>query len=44
MSQALEYPAVTEELLDEVVRRVLLAGSPRKIVLFGSLARGCPSG
>lgn len=40
MSQVLEYPAVTEQLLDEVVRRVLQAGSPRKIVLFGSRARG----
>ncbi len=40
MSQALEYPAVTEQLLDEVVRRVLSVGSPHKIVLFGSRARG----
>jgi uncharacterized protein len=40
MSQALEYPAVTEQLLDEVVRRVLQVGSPHKIVLFGSRARG----
>jgi uncharacterized protein len=40
MSQAIEYPPVTDELLDEVVRRVLRAGSPRKIVLFGSRARG----
>ena len=40
MNQALEYPPVTEELLDEVVRRVLAVGSPHKIVLFGSRARG----
>jgi uncharacterized protein len=40
MSQALEYPAVTEQWLDEVVRRVLQMGSPHKIVLFGSRARG----
>jgi predicted nucleotidyltransferase len=40
MSQALEYPAVTERLLDEVVRRVLQVGSPQIIVLFGSRARG----
>ena len=40
MSQAREYPTVTEQLLDEVVRRVLLVGSPHKIVVFGSRARG----
>jgi predicted nucleotidyltransferase len=40
MSRTEEYPAVTEELLDEVVRRVLRVGSPKKIVLFGSRARG----
>ena len=38
MSQTGEYPTVTEQLLDEVVRRVLQAGSPRTIVLFGSRA------
>jgi len=40
MSETLEYPAVTEELLNEVVRRVLRVGTPSKIVLFGSHARG----
>ena len=40
MSQTGEYPTVTEQLLDEVVRRVLQAGSPRTIVLFGSCCRG----
>jgi predicted nucleotidyltransferase len=40
MSQTEEYPRVTEQLLDEVVRRVLGVGSPYKIVLFGSRARG----
>jgi predicted nucleotidyltransferase len=40
MSQTEEYPGVTEQLLDEVVRRVLQVGSPHKIVLFGSRARG----
>ncbi len=40
MNQTIEYPPVTEELLDEVVRRVRRAGSPHKIVLFGSRARG----
>src|SRR5271167_1218841 len=40
MSQAREYPPVTEQLLDEVVRRVLLVGSPHKIVVFGSRSRG----
>lgn len=34
------YPPVTEALLDEVVRRILAAGSPLRIVLFGSRARG----
>ena len=40
MSQAGEYPTVTEQLLDEVVRRIRQAGSPRAIVLIGSRARG----
>ncbi len=40
MSQAFTYPAVTSQLLDEVVRRIKAVGSPRKIVLFGSRARG----
>jgi len=40
MSETLEYPAVTEELLNEVVRRVLRVGTPSKTVLFGSHARG----
>jgi predicted nucleotidyltransferase len=40
MSRATEYPAITGELLNEVVRRVLRVGSPRRIVLFGSHARG----
>jgi predicted nucleotidyltransferase len=40
MSATFEYPAVTPELLDEVVRRIVATGSPLKIVLFGSRARG----
>ncbi len=40
MDQTTNYPALTEDLLSEVVRRVLKAGSPHKIVLFGSRARG----
>lgn len=34
------YPEVTEELLAEIVRRLVSAGAPLKIVLFGSRARG----
>jgi predicted nucleotidyltransferase len=34
------YPPVTEELLQEAVRRILSVGNPLKIVLFGSHARG----
>jgi predicted nucleotidyltransferase len=40
MSRTGHHPAVTEQLLDEVVRRVLALGSPHKIVVFGSTARG----
>jgi len=40
MSSGLHYPSVTDELLQEVVRRILSAGSPLKIILFGSRARG----
>lgn len=35
-----DYPAVTDALLAEVVDRILGAGSPERIVLFGSRARG----
>jgi len=34
------YPPVTDELLATVVRRILAVGTPLKIVLFGSRARG----
>ena len=40
MSRTLDYPQVTEDLLQEVVRRMLAVGAPDKIVLFGSRARG----
>lgn len=40
MKQIAAIPSVTEELLREAVRRILSVGSPRKIVLFGSWARG----
>lgn len=33
-------PPVTDALLEEVVRRILSVGSPLRIVLFGSQARG----
>ena len=40
MSRALDYPPVTDALLQEIVRRILSVGSPYTIVLFGSRARG----
>ncbi len=40
MQQLAAYPPVTEELLQEVVRRILAAGSPERVILFGSHARG----
>ena len=40
MFKTLSYPTVDAELLTEIVRRFLAAGSPQKIVLFGSHARG----
>ena len=40
MSLPSDDPPVTAEILEEVVRRVLAAGSPLKIVLFGSRALG----
>jgi len=40
MNEALSYPAVDAELLAEIVRRILAVGSPKKVVLFGSQARG----
>jgi predicted nucleotidyltransferase len=41
MTQAEQvYPPVVDELLDEVVRRIIAVGDPMAIVLFGSHARG----
>lgn len=40
MPSILTYPSVTEQLLAEAVRRILSVGSPLKILLFGSRARG----
>jgi predicted nucleotidyltransferase len=40
MASALTFPPVTDQLLEEVVRRILTIGSPVKIVLFGSHAKG----
>ena len=40
MNQTATNPEVTDALLDDVVVRILSAGSPEKIVLFGSRARG----
>ena len=40
MVKASPYPPVTDKLLEEAVRRILAVGSPQKIVLFGSRARG----
>ena len=40
VSRTLDHPQVTEDLLQEVVRRMLAVGAPSKIVLFGSRARG----
>jgi len=38
--ETLTYPAVTEELLREVVQRIRAVGRPLKVILFGSRARG----
>ena len=40
MEQRFRYPSVSGKLLDQAVRRILAVGSPEKIVLFGSHARG----
>lgn len=40
MSILLDNPAITSETLQEVVRRILAVGTPSRIVLFGSQARG----
>ena len=39
MTTAFSY-VVTEEVLQEAVRRILMTGSPQKIILYGSRARG----
>ena len=40
MNREVANPAVTEAMLQEIVRRILSAGRPLKIVLFGSYATG----
>lgn len=40
MTNSINYPLVNPVLLKEVVRCVTTSGSPLKIVLFGSQARG----
>ena len=40
MDNTAPYSIVDGELLIEVVRRILVSGSPEKIILFGSRARG----
>lgn len=40
MGGVLTFPSVTDQLLVEVVRRILTIGSPIKIVLFGSHVKG----
>ncbi len=40
MARSAEYPPVTEDLLAEIVRRIVAAGDVLKIVLFGSHGRG----
>ncbi len=40
MSQIFDYPPVTDQLLQEVVHRILSVGAPHTIILFGSQARG----
>ncbi|MEI6775818.1 MAG: nucleotidyltransferase domain-containing protein [Chloroflexales bacterium] len=40
MTQTFTYPNVTDELLDDLVTRIMSVGNPLKVVLFGSRARG----
>lgn len=40
MAGVLTFPPVTDQLLVEVVRRILTIGFPLKILLFGSHAKG----
>ena len=40
VSERVIFPEVTEELLEEIVRRIRSAGQPLRIVLFGSRCRG----
>ena len=40
MAGILTFPPVTDQLLAEVIRRILTIGTPLKILLFGSHAKG----
>jgi predicted nucleotidyltransferase len=43
MAGILTFPPVTHQLLAEVIRRILTIGTPLKILLFGSHAKGTAS-
>lgn len=40
MSKEIQIQEVTEELLQEIVRRIVRVADPDKIIVFGSRARG----
>lgn len=40
MNLTVEYPPLTTELLGAMVDRILAAGAPQRIVVFGSRSRG----
>lgn len=39
-TQRIEYPLVDQTLLEQIVKQMLTVGSPIKIIMFGSRARG----
>jgi uncharacterized protein len=39
-TRSFKYPAVDQELLREIVRRICAVGNPERIILFGSRSRG----
>lgn len=40
MTTQFDYPRVTDELLKEIIQKILSVGTPLQIILFGSYAQG----
>ncbi|MDS3861002.1 nucleotidyltransferase domain-containing protein [Thermosynechococcaceae cyanobacterium BACA0444] len=40
MTPQFDYPRVTDELLNQIIQKIISVGTPLQIILFGSYAQG----